>query len=278
MPTSIAAIEVSSVATELVNKSSGFGDSLKPFTTVFDGDVVLGNSVIVPVFSTSTSLTASGSAGLDFSSSNSNSVTTAKVIVENTSKQQTDLKVTEFAKLGTYAPKMITQMLDNINKDIIDYVYSFVTSANFAGVVSANWSESAPTLEKLNTLVEKAKASRKLNKNSIKVLIPSAGYAIIKTAYQALARDAAGSLDYELIPVYNSAFTRTAVTDGTGIAIGFGADQGMGEEFTFIPSADDSVGYGLHVVTDLIKRQRSFCLICNYGVKVVNADGLLFAA
>lgn len=279
MSTSIASIELVSLAQDLVNKFSGFGDSLKPFNTVFDGEVSLGNSVIVPMFATTDSLTASGSAGLDFSTDGSDAVTTAKVTVSETTKKQVNLKSHEFAKLGNFAPQMINGMLNKISKNVIDAAYALVTSGNFAGVVSASWSESAPTLEKLNTLVEKAKSSGKLDPTSIKVLMPAAGYAVIKTAYQALARDAAGALDFTLIPVYNSGFTKTCITDGSAIAIGFGADCGEdGEQFSFVQSADNTIGYGLHVIADPKYSQKIIGLRSNYGVKVVNPDGLLFAA
>lgn len=279
MATSIASIELVSMTQELVNKYSGFGDSLKPFTTVFDGEVTLGNSVIVPIFATTDSATASGSAGLDFSTDGTDAVTTAKVTVSETAKKQINMKSHEWAKLGTFAPQMINLMLQKISKNVIDTAYALITSANFPGVVSASWSESAPTLEKLNTLVEKAKASGNFDRTSIKVLIPFAGYGVIKTAYQALARDAAGSLDFELIPVYATSFTKTVVTDGSAIAVGFGADFGEdGEQFSFIQSSENTIGYGLHVIADPKYSQKIIGLRSNYGVKVVNSTGLAFAA
>lgn len=265
--------ELIEMAQTVINTNGKIADDLKAFTVAFDGDVLPGDSVLVPVIKFGSSVKN----GTDFSSNGSNSVEMKKVGLTSAAYHPTPFTDVEWRKVNTLAKDVLEGSVDIIGREITDIGYSLFTSANFSGVVSANWSESAPTLEKLRVLVEKAKGSGKLNRQKIKVLMPSNTYAIISDAYDARYRDV--NPGFEIIPVYSESFTKTWVTDGSAIAVGFGADVGNdSEEFEYIQSSTGKVGYGIHIYSTPVLRQKMLLVNCSWGWAITNANGALAAA
>lgn len=264
--------ELIEIAQTVINTNGKMADNLKAFTVAFDGTVLPGDSVLVPVIKYG----ATVKNGSDFSSDGSNSVEMKKVSLVSAAYHPTPFTDIEWRKVNAMAPKIIKGSMDIIGNDVTDTLYGQLTSANFSGVVSANWTEATASLEKLRVLVEKAKGTGKLDRNNIKVLMPSDTYGIIADAYDARYRDI--NPGFEIIPVRSESFTKTWVTDGSAIAVGFGADVGNdAEDFEYIESSDSTIGYGLHIYSDAEKRKKKIVLNTSWGWVVANANGALRA-
>lgn len=278
MATTIAGLNIQTIAQEAINAAIGVGDSLKGFSVAFNGEKLPGQSVLVPFNAFGTVQTTSGSL-MTFNTDGGNSVTMKKIDVEHTAKDQTNLSVFQDADLPEGAIRgLLDGMIENVNYSVVTSAYAQLTSANFSGVVSASWDESAPTLAKLYSLVHKAYGTGKIRPGKAKVLMPAASYAVVASVLDALYRDPIVGKNFEVIPVYASTFTRTAITDGTALGIGFGGDLGgPGDEFSFAASANDKIGYGIHKFYDVNNRIWKMSVVSNWGYKIVNTNGLLWA-
>lgn len=276
--TTIAGLNIQSVAQESINASIGVGDSLKGFSLAFNGEKLPGQSVLVPFNSFGSVQTTSGSL-MNFNTDGGNTVTMKKIDIEHSAKDQVNLSVFQDADLPADSIRgLIDGMLENVNLSVVTSAYAQLTSATFSGVVSASWDESAPTLAKLYALVHKAFGTGKIRPGKAKVLMPASSYAVIASVLDQLYRDPLVGKQFEVIPVYSTSFTRTAITDGSALGIGFGGDLGgPGDEFSFVASANDKIGYGIHKFYDLNDRVWKMACVANWGYKVVNTNGLLWA-
>lgn len=278
MSTTITGLNIQTIAQEAINAAIGVGDSLKGFSVAFNGEKLPGQSVLVPFNSFGAVQTTSGGL-MTFGTDGANTVTMKKIDVEHTAKDQVNLSVFQQEDLGPETISgLIAGMVENVNYSVVTSAYAQLTSATFSGVVSANWDESAPTLAKLYALVHKAYATGKIRQGKAKILMPAGSYAVVASVLDQLYRDPIVGKNFEVIPVYASTFTRTAITDGSALGVGFGGDLGgPGDEFSFVASANDKIGYGLHKFYDVNDRVWKMAALCNWGYKVVNTNGLLWA-
>lgn len=278
MATSIDNIDKLTVAQEAINATPSILHSLKAFSVEISGESVLGDGVLVPVVTAGTSATATNGAGVNFLTDGSSTIELVEVKITESKKQQAELTITQFAKLGQFFPRFTESSVNAINNDVVASIYGALTETAYTGtVVVSSWSESAPTLKALYSLVEKAKGTGKINPNDVYVLMPSSTYASLKADLDSLPREAA--LGFTVVPVYASGFAKTAIMDKSALAVGFGADQGFSnEEFSYVANAADGVGYGIHIIEDPKARLKTLAIVANYGFAVTNANGLLWAS
>lgn len=277
MATTITNLALVERAQTAINSYSGFADSTKPFLKSFDKDVFYGNSVSLPVLSTG----AVSTTALDFLTDDSNGVNYKNVAVTSIAKTQIILPAYQAKQLEIHFSSMIDGFVQKVGKQITDTAYGLFSSANFPvasnKVVVAAWNEASPTLAALYSVVEKAKASFRIDPFNVKVLMPAATYAAIKSVLDSLPRDA--SLGFEVIPVYNAGFVQTAVTDGSAVGLGIGADTGIGaEQFEFISNADNTLGFGIHIIEDALRNNITIGVRSFFGAGLLNTTGFLWAS
>lgn len=277
MATTITNLALVERAQNAINSYSGFADSTKPFLKSFDKDVFYGNTVSLPVFSTGAVNTTS----LDFATDDSNSIVYKPIAVNKIAKTQFIIPAYQAKQLENNFNTMIDGLIQKVGKQITDTAYGVYSSANFPvasnKVVVAAWNEASPTLAALYSVVEKAKSSGRLDPFGCKVLMPAATYAGIKSVLDSLPRDA--SLGFEVVPVYNTGFTQTAITDGSAVGLGIGADMGVGaEQFEFISNADNTLGFGVHIIEDAKYNNITIAVRSFYGHDLLNTTGFLWAS
>lgn len=256
---------------------SGFDDSTKAFIKGFNSTALYGNGVSVPVITTGAVNTSS----MDFATDDSNSIVFKNVVINKSAKTQFVLPGYQAAQLEPNFNQMIDAMLLKVSKQITDTAYAMfnVTKWPVASnkVVVAAWSETAPTLTALYSCVEAAKKTGKLDPNGIKVLMPSATYGLLKGALDSLPREAA--LGFEVIPVYAASITQTCITDTSAVALAIGADIGVGpEQFEYITNADNSIGFGIHIIEDDKLQNITVAVRATYAVEYANDTAFLWFA
>lgn len=277
MATTISNLQVVELAQKAINAKAGFADSLKPFSKQFDGNVAFGNGISVPVF---TAGAADGT--LDFNTDGSSTTVFTNVLLTSAAKGQVVIPAYQYAQLERYVETLTGGLVDKVQKTITDVAYAQFNVTNWPiasnKVVISAWSESAPTLPALYSVVEAAKKTGKLDPTNIKVLMPSTTYGLMRGVLDALARPA--DLGFEVVPVYASTLTQTALTDGSAVGIGIGADYGvsMVEEFEYFASSDNQIGYGLHIIPNGNGNSYTLAVRSIYGTKVLNTTGFLWAS
>lgn len=276
MATTISNLQVIELAQKEVNAKAGFVDSLKPFSKQFDGTAPFNNGVSVPVITP-----GAPDGSLDFNTDGSNSIVFTNVLLTSAAKSQTNIPSYQYEQLDQYLTGLVGGQLDRVQKQITDTAYAQFNTTNWSvasnKVVVSAWSESAPTLAALYSVVEAAKKTGKLDPNNVKVLMPSATYGLMRGVLDALARPA--DLGFEVIPVYASTLTQTALTDGTAVGVAIGKDFGVSsEEFEFFAASDNSIGYGFHIIPDAKGSGYIVAIRAIYGTKVLNTTGFLWAS
>lgn len=277
MPTNISNLQVVELTQKSINAKVGFADSLKPFSKQFDGSVAYGNGISVPVF---TAGAADGT--LDFNTDGSSTTVFTNVLLTSAAKGQVVIPAYQYAQLERYVETLTGGLVDKVQKTITDVAYAQFNVTNWPiasnKVVVSAWSESAPTLPALYSVVEAAKKTGKLDPTNIKVLMPSTTYGLMRGVLDALARPA--DLGFEVVPVYAPTLTQTALTDGSAVGIGIGADYGvsMVEEFEYFASSDNQIGYGLHIIPNGNGNSYTLAVRSIYGTKVLNTTGFLWAS
>lgn len=277
MATSITNLSLVERGQKAVNAYSGFEDTTKPFIKAFNAGVVYGNGISVPVIATGAVNTSS----LDFLTDDSNSITFKNVVLNKIATQKFILPSYQSAQLEQHFNSMIDAMIRKTAKQVTDTSYAMFNTTNWPiasnKVVVATWSETAPTIAALYSLVEAAKKTGKLDPYSLKVLMPSATYGLLKAALDALPRETA--LGFEIIPVYATSLAQTAITDTSALALAVGSDVGVGaEEFEFIPSSNGDIGFGVHIIEDAKARNVTVAVSTVYAVEIANATGFLWFA
>lgn len=278
MPTSISNLAVIQVTQDAVNSFQGFADSLKPFKTKYDETTYYNNGVSVPVV-----IPGAADGTLDFNTDGSNAINFQTVMLTSAAKSQTVIPAYQYAQLGNVIDKaLINGMLTRVSKAVTDVAYSQFNTTNWPiatnKVVVSAWSESAPTLPALYSVVEAAKRTGKLDPTNLIVLMPSTTYAVIKAVLDQTLRIV--NPGFEVVPVYASSITQTCITDGSAVGLAFGVDAGveMTEQFEYFATTDNSGGYGLHLIPNANGNAWTIAVRSIYGTKVLNNTGFLWAS